>query len=102
MAEPTHLFTVEEANGLLPRVEPLVAEMRQAAIQARRNRPLVERFAARAAASGGARPSRTEQAGRRRLFSAEARVAGAVEALDALGLWVKDAERGLLDFPSER
>ena len=66
------LFTVREANALLVEVEPLVAQMRDAARTAAVAGEIVQAFARRIADSGGGR------------------------------VWVKDPVRGLLDFPSDR
>ena len=74
MVEPKRLFTREEANALLPRVEPLVVAMREAAAAARACAPLVAGFAERASASGGVRPAPHEQSARRAVFASPAAV----------------------------
>ena len=54
------LFTVREANALLVEVEPLVAQMRDAARTAAVAGEIVQAFARRIADSGGGRPDAEE------------------------------------------
>jgi hypothetical protein len=96
------LFTAGEANALLAEVEPIVARMRSGAERGRAAGEIVERFGARVAESGGGRPDATEALAQRDLADATETVNRALEALEAIGVWVKDPVRGLLDFPCER
>jgi hypothetical protein len=96
------LFTAVEANASLADVEPIVGRMRDAAARAIASGEIVAAFGARVAASGGGRPDPSEALAQRDLADAEEQLHGALEALEALGVWVKDPARGLLDFPSER
>ena len=96
------LFTVREANALLVEVEPLVAQMRDAARTAAVAGEIVQAFARRIADSGGGRPDAEEALAQRDLAEATPRLRDALDALEDLGVWVKDPVRGLLDFPSDR
>jgi hypothetical protein len=96
------LFSVREANALLVEVEPLVAQMREAARTAAGAGEIVETFARRVADSGGGRPDTEEALAQRELAEATPRLREALQALEDLGVWVKDPVRGLLDFPSDR
>lgn len=96
------LFTVREANALLVDVEPLVAQMREAARTAALAGEIVQAFARRVADSGGGRPDSEEAAAQRDLAGATPRLREALQALEDIGVWVKDPVRGLLDFPSDR
>jgi hypothetical protein len=96
------LFTVDEANALLADVEPLVAQMREATRVGREAGEIVEAFGQRVLESGGGRPDDAEQRAQHDLGEASRHLREALQALEHLGVWVKDPGRGLLDFPSER
>ncbi len=90
------LFTVEEANSLLPRVRPIVK-----AVQRSHRRLLSFQSAAQRAAggaeSGGGGMSRGPQYAQ--LLVELSLGAG---QLETLGIQLKDYTRGLIDFPSMR
>jgi hypothetical protein len=96
------LFTAAEANALLGEIEPVVAAMREAAEARARSSETVAGFARKLDVSGGGRPDPGEIAAQRELAGSLERLRGALEALDRLGIQVKDPARGLVDFPSER
>jgi hypothetical protein len=102
IAGEPRVFTVREANALLVEVEPLVAQMREAARTGRVAGELVHAFGRRVADSGGGRPAPDEAQAQRDLADAAPRLRELLQALAGLGVWVKDPARGLLDFPSER
>jgi len=90
------LFTVEEANALLPSVRQILGR-----IQRSRGRLGSFRNAAKAAAEGaefggGGMAAGVIYATILTDFTAE------MSELDALGVQLKDFERGLIDFPSLR
>ena len=90
------LFTVEEANALLPRVRTIVERIRRA------HRDVAPfkteaRLAAEAAAGGGG-----GIAGGADYLDAVLRLTASTEELTKLGVQLKDYERGLIDFPSMR
>ncbi len=99
---PDRLFTAAEANAALPQVRPAVTDLRRAIAEVRASAPAVEAFAARAAATGGTQPSGDERAARDRFRVAEEAAGNALERLHEIGVLVKDADRGLVDFPSLR
>jgi hypothetical protein len=95
-------FTREEANELLIEVRPiaesLVAHRRALTVATARR----ARLTARIAGNGGDfDPQEPRELDAQLEREAEA-IARAVERLDALGVLVKDLDRGLLDFPSLR
>jgi hypothetical protein len=96
------LFTVREANAVLVDVEPLVARMREAARTAAAAGEIVQAFARRVADSGGGRPDTEEALAQRDLAEATPLLREALQALEDIGVWVKDPVRGLLDFPGDR
>jgi hypothetical protein len=85
-------FTVEEANSLLPAVSEslgLIKEARQVVLRGG------ERIRRSAKADGGGRQGRE-------YWEALATLRREVEGLTAQGIVLRDAETGLLDFPSRR
>ena len=99
---PDRLFTLEEANGALTRVRPLVEQLveRRADLLAAQAR-LAELVATVSGNGGGLDPEHA-----RGLVSAVAAAEGALaEVLTSLaevGVVVRDPDAGLVDFPSER
>lgn len=90
------LFTIQEANELLPTVRPILLK-----IQARHNRITAYRESAQAAANSA-------KLGGGGMESGSVYVKSLYELgkltldLDALGIQLKDYSRGLIDFPSMR
>lgn len=84
------LFTVEEANALLPYLAPALVELREKFEEAAQIRVLVTR----AAAGNGWSEKREEWA--RTL----ARVADLMERLQGWEVELKDISTGLVDFPT--
>src|SRR5438046_3053663 len=95
-------FTAAEANELLPRVRPLVEGM----TRARAKLDVAERAQAVAGRAGGGNGgglgSRALRETREAVAELSEQVGRAIAALGELGVIVKDAERGLVDFPSHR
>jgi hypothetical protein len=96
------LFTTLEANALLPELEPVIVRMRAAAQARLAAAEIVQAFARRLESSGGGRPDASEAEAQRELGESVERLRESLETLARLGVQVKDAERGLIDFPSER
>jgi hypothetical protein len=90
------LFTVEEANSLLPSVRPIVRS-----IQRSHRRLATFRTAANQAAEGAESGGGGLQDGPRyaRLLVELSTYAG---QLESLGIQLKDYRQGLIDFPSMR
>ena len=99
---PHRLFTPAEANAALPRVRPVVTALRRAVAEVREAAPEVQGFAARAAETGGTQPTAAERLARSRYRAGEEAAGEALDELRTLGVLVKDAARGLVDFPSLR
>jgi hypothetical protein len=85
MSDPEH-WTVERANAALPRVGAAVARIRELVAEARRERE--ETAGLREGNGHPATPRGTEE------------LRGAVEALTAEGIVLRDVDAGLVDFPA--
>lgn len=90
------LFTVDEANAMLPTVRRVVGFIRDAHAKVTASREAA-RVAAEAAQHGGGGMSGGPQ-----YVRALTALAGRVGQLEKLGVQLKDYERGLVDFPSLR
>jgi hypothetical protein len=95
-------FTPEEANELLAEVRPAVEELVEHRRELSRVTSEQARLVTRIAGNGGD----IDPQGPRELqedFQREAKALGeAVERLERLGVLIKDADRGLVDFPALR
>lgn len=101
--EPVRLFTVEEANELLPRLRRILAQLqeaRQKLLDAQRQ--LSERFHGGPRANGHASPTSEMTRLTTASEDAQAQMAAAAAAIQELGGELKDPERGMVDFRSER
>jgi len=101
--EPVHLFTVEEANELLPRLRRILAQLqeaRQRLIDAQRQ--LSERFHGGPRANGHAAPNSEMTRLTTASEDAQAQIGAAAAAIQELGGELKDPARGMVDFRSER
>lgn len=90
------LFTVEEANELLPAAREIVGRIRQAHRRVLRDREEAQRAAEAATTGGGGMAGGADYA------DALMQLAAHTTALTTLGVQLKDYERGLIDFPSLR
>jgi hypothetical protein len=91
------LFSVDEANALLPTVRPLVA-----VIARDYGRVTAARDAARGAAERAKEAGGGYMPGGAVYVRALAGLAERAAQLEALGVQLKDYERGLIDFPAMR
>jgi hypothetical protein len=85
-------FTVEEANGMLPRVEPLLRELRVA-------RDRLTDAQAHGALAGAAPGNGGGEAGRE-IGEGFLEVRRLLVELQELGIVIRDVDRGLIDFPA--
>jgi hypothetical protein len=96
------LFTADEANRLLPTLEPLMRRLQAKRQQFRERRLALEEFRTRASRDGGVVPgtevadAKTEGA---RLL---AEIQEGVQQIESWGCVVKDLDRGLVDFLTRR
>ncbi|MCA1620117.1 MAG: DUF2203 domain-containing protein [Acidobacteria bacterium] len=90
------LFTVEDANALLPTVRGIVRR-----VQRTYARVAAAQAQARLAAEGAARGGGGMEGGTAYVL-ALTELAEASGELEALGVQIKDYERGLIDFPTLR
>jgi hypothetical protein len=90
------LFTVEDANALLPTVRGIVRRVQRAYARVSASQEQA-RLAAEGAARGGG-----GMAGGPAYVLSLTELAEASGELEALGVQIKDYERGLIDFPTLR
>ncbi|MFQ5610727.1 MAG: DUF2203 domain-containing protein [Anaerolineae bacterium] len=89
------LFTVDEANALLPRLRSLLEQLFAIRNEALALRPEVWPALEKAVGNGGSRKTGE-------LIFLFRRFEAVVRQIQSLGCLLKDVERGLIDFPSWR
>jgi len=90
------IFTVQEANALLPEVRIIVGKIQRAHSQLSQYRNEAKKAAEAAEQGGGGIAEGVAYAGVLTVLTTQ------LSALEALGVQLKDFERGLVDFPSLR
>jgi hypothetical protein len=90
------IFTVEEANALLPQVRVIVGKIQRAHRKIARYRDHAKKAAEGAEQGGGGMSEGVAYAVLLTNLTTQ------ITALDSLGVQLKDFERGLVDFPSLR
>src|ERR1044071_7861051 len=90
------LFTIQEANALLPNVRTIVGKIQQAHRRVAQYRDDAKEAAEAAERGGGGISSGVAYA------HALTELTSTIGELEALGVQLKDFERGLVDFPSLR
>ena len=89
------LFTVQEANELLPKMKELLEEMYKRRDAMREKAPHMEPILQSAASNGGGRIGSEYGVEAYKLYLS-------IERVRELGVILKDMNMGLLDFPHER
>jgi hypothetical protein len=89
-------FTVEEANRLIPQIKAMVEHLRQGRQHMQKHRPTAEAVAQKAGGNGGGSEAGAYLADYSQTF------ARGLAQLQALGILLKDLDRGLIDFPHLR
>jgi hypothetical protein len=90
------LFTIQEANALLPNVKTILAKIQRAHRAVTRFRDEVRKAAEAAEQGGGGITDGVAYAG------VLTELTSKMSELEGLGVQLKDFERGLVDFPSLR
>ena len=90
------IFTVQEANALLPNVRTIVGKIQRAHRHLSRYREEAKKAADAAERGGGGFPDGVAYAAILTELTVQ------LAELEALGVQLKDFERGLVDFPSLR
>lgn len=94
--ENLKLFTVDEANRLLPAVEPILMQIRSCHLK-------VQSFRENAAAAAeGAELGGGGMEGGSNYVQALIDLSKQAIKIDEMGVQIKDFARGLIDFPSQR
>jgi hypothetical protein len=89
-------FTVEEANRLIPQIKAMVEHLRQGRQHMQKHRPTAEAVAQKAGGNGGGGEAGAYLSDYSQTF------ARGLAQLQALGILLKDLDRGLIDFPHLR
>ena len=93
--ETSKLFTVEEANSLLPRLRELLADVSLHRDALRERAPHLEPILRAAGTNGGGKIGSEYGVEAYKLYLA-------IERIRELGVVLKDLDVGLLDFPHQR
>jgi hypothetical protein len=101
--EPTRLFTIEEANELLPQIRRILNQLQEARQKLQETQEqLSDRFHGGPRANGHAAPHSEIARLMTASEDAQAQIGAAAAAIQELGGELKDPDRGMVDFRSMR
>ena len=103
-ADDTHptvprLFTIDEARALLPVLRPILIGLRDDKRQSTELRRRLGELSAQSRQNGAAAEAEEVE---RRIALQYQKIARQLDELSSLGVFVKDLDHGLVDFPSLR
>jgi hypothetical protein len=93
------LFTVEEANAMLPEIVPLLMEMRARKVALDAALAELEKLTPAMRLNGHAAGARDLEA---RIHDLTTELAAGIDHLNEQGIEIKSVDHGLIDFPAER
>ena len=99
---PPKNFTLEEANSLLPRLEPLVRRLVAKRLELREHQEGLAEFRALASRSGGALPGSRYARAKSESTRLLSEIHDGVQEIESLGCVIKDLDQGLVDFLARR
>ncbi len=99
---PQKLFTLDEANGLLPALEPLVRRLTAKRQELRGHQQVLGEFRVKASRNGGALPGSRFADAKTESTRLAAEIHEGVQEIESWGCVLKDLDHGLVDFPAQR
>lgn len=93
------LFTLEEANALLPRIAPILENLQSLKAELDSARLALARFTPAMRANGHGMEALTYE---RQIVDLVSRLTQGVREIAGYGVEVKDLDHGIVDFPSQR
>lgn len=98
-SERPRLFTLEEANALLPRIAPILENLQSLKAELDTARLALARFTPAMRANGHGMEALTYE---RQIVELVTRLTHGVREINGFGVEVKDLDHGIVDFPSRR
>jgi len=99
---PPKLFTLDEANRLVPSLEPLLRRLVEQRQALREHTQVIDEFRAVAGKSGGGLPGGRFGKARAAAERLGTEIAEGIRQIESWGCVVKDLDQGLVDFPARR
>ncbi|HSB79045.1 MAG TPA: DUF2203 domain-containing protein [Candidatus Methylomirabilis sp.] len=97
---PPKLFSVDEANSLLPKLEPLVRRLMEQGERLQKHQAVVREFRAKAGGNGGTFLGGRFAQAKQEIERLAAELQEGIHEIESWGCVVKDLEQGLVDFPA--
>ena len=99
---PPKVFTLQEANGMVPALEPLMRRLMGMRQELRQHQQVLDEFRARASRDGGVLPGSSFAEAKTETTRILAEIHEGVQQVETWGCVVKDLDQGLVDFLARR